>query len=400
MCRQAFSDALGENLSINVFNWSGANTPGARLRAAAMLATLLKDLKARHPQSLIHIAAHSHGGNVVLYAARDPEVAAMISSVACLSTPFLHIAPREFGPWLAQKLKSTANFFAFIAVASIVAVCIAILALRGGWNIEPAPLGMIELGAGATIGTLVVRRLRHRWRLLYERSRRYAKSLELPSILPFPVLLIRGAADEAASALGFVQLLSTLLSRILRLLTLFVPTRPFLDDRDPSTDHRQGDASSVAWLRLGNIGAALAIGALGIELIYFLANGHVQWPRWLTLVVAGHDVSPTLPPLLLGVILASIGPLLFVLAAPCILLLTLAMALALFPYGPRFALAGMSLLLSAEATPPGQWVLTQLPPSAAPLQDDGAFSHGTHSDAGAMTILRRWLSENLIGRPS
>lgn len=137
-----------------------------------------------------------------------------------------------------------------------------------------------------------------------------------------------------------------------------------------------------------------------VELINFLVNGHVQWPRWLTLVVAGHDVSPTVLLFSLGVILVSIGPLLFVLAAPCILLLALAMALALIPYGPRFALAGMSLLLSAEATPPGQWVLTQLPPGAAPLQDSGAFSHGTHSDTEAMTILRRWLSENLRGRPS
>src|SRR4051794_35949670 len=41
------------------------------------------------PAAARFIVAHSHGGNVAMYAMRDPAVRARITGVVCLATPFI-----------------------------------------------------------------------------------------------------------------------------------------------------------------------------------------------------------------------------------------------------------------------------------------------------------------------
>lgn len=48
------------------FNWSGANSPSARIKAGEELATVVKSIGAAGQS--VWIIGHSHGGNVALYA--------------------------------------------------------------------------------------------------------------------------------------------------------------------------------------------------------------------------------------------------------------------------------------------------------------------------------------------
>lgn len=396
-CRRAYSEALGSP-QMHVFNWSGANTPSARLKAAAGLAGLVRELKACHPQALIHIVAHSHGGNISFYAARETDVAAAISSIACLSTPFLHVVPRELGTWLAKKLNTTVNFFAFVVVFMLVAISVAFLAPHGGWDLGPTTLGLIEIGAGLLIGGLVIWRFGPQWHRLHEWNRVYAKSFELPTSLPCEVLILRGAADEVGSALGAAQFFSTILSRLMRLLARFLPAT-LLGYDEGSTDSRRGDPSSRAWSRIGAFGVSLAFFAIGIEIVTWLTGWHPDWLEPLAVSIFGYTFTPAVVIAILGVLLAGSGALSLLFAAPVLLLLVILMAIALLPYGLRFALAGVSLHISAEATPPGRWVVDQLAAGAIPLQEHRGLSHGTHSDVGAMSVLREWLSSRFELKP-
>jgi pimeloyl-ACP methyl ester carboxylesterase len=76
---------------IDSFDWSGDNTVFARRTAGDELAAQLDELKQRFPSAKQYLVAHSHGGNVALYAAERT----LIHGIACLATPFLHASPRD-----------------------------------------------------------------------------------------------------------------------------------------------------------------------------------------------------------------------------------------------------------------------------------------------------------------
>ena len=79
-----------------VFLWTGKNTHEARLAAGMEFGDFLRSLTTRFPNSRHVIIAHSHGGNVAMYALRDENLAAQLSEVVCMATPFINCAPRDF----------------------------------------------------------------------------------------------------------------------------------------------------------------------------------------------------------------------------------------------------------------------------------------------------------------
>jgi hypothetical protein len=78
------------------FRWSGMNWPAARYRAARRLRDHFSETASRYPEQPHYVVAHSHGGNVCLYALRDAERegAEVPSGAVCLSTPFIAAQPR------------------------------------------------------------------------------------------------------------------------------------------------------------------------------------------------------------------------------------------------------------------------------------------------------------------
>jgi hypothetical protein len=90
---QAGLGARGLASEIVPFLWSGKNSASARERASRSLAGLIRSLRRRG--RVVHIVAHSHGGNVAVDAAcmlgwnmskRRPQLA----SLATVGAPFLH----------------------------------------------------------------------------------------------------------------------------------------------------------------------------------------------------------------------------------------------------------------------------------------------------------------------
>jgi pimeloyl-ACP methyl ester carboxylesterase len=79
------------------FMWTGTNSHSARLSAADELCRLLKSSAGEFPQARIHLIGHSHGGNVALYALREVSIAALVTSLICISTPFIRCTGRDTG---------------------------------------------------------------------------------------------------------------------------------------------------------------------------------------------------------------------------------------------------------------------------------------------------------------
>ncbi len=72
------------------FVWSGENTHSARCAAGDRLADVMRTINSKDPDAHIHLVGHSHGGNVVLRAAREmwDGTAHSPATITLLGTPF------------------------------------------------------------------------------------------------------------------------------------------------------------------------------------------------------------------------------------------------------------------------------------------------------------------------
>lgn len=67
-----------------------------RIAGAKTLVKALKKSFAEFPDAEHWVIAHSHGGNVALYALRDPEVAQRLDGIVTLAAPFIQCKPRSY----------------------------------------------------------------------------------------------------------------------------------------------------------------------------------------------------------------------------------------------------------------------------------------------------------------
>jgi len=100
------------------FDWSGDNSHAARVAAGRHLASRIRRVAAEMPGSRIVIIGHSHGGNVALYALRDRSVAALISDVIFLGTPFFRFGRIDVRP-AVRLFARVVGFLVFLAAMSI-----------------------------------------------------------------------------------------------------------------------------------------------------------------------------------------------------------------------------------------------------------------------------------------
>lgn len=109
----------GQVLTVANFEWSGENSHAARNAAAAALFELVLQLHQSCREARICIIAHSHGGNVALYAARrmTQELADQIVLVTW-GTPFLTCRVRELDE-ARPLLSGSLSLWALIGTAAI-----------------------------------------------------------------------------------------------------------------------------------------------------------------------------------------------------------------------------------------------------------------------------------------
>lgn len=96
------------NVEFHAPQWPGIfhsrlnNGHRSRLAAATALQEKLTTLREDNPSARIYIVAHSHGGNVAIYAAnRLPP--GTVNGIVCLSTPFIHVGVDSSMPLLVAS---------------------------------------------------------------------------------------------------------------------------------------------------------------------------------------------------------------------------------------------------------------------------------------------------------
>jgi len=196
------------SVAIHPFQWSGKNSHSARLRAADRLAGFLNDQLAAHPHAQHHVVAHSHGGNVVLYALRDSDLRAAVASVVFLGTPFISVSRRNIDSTVAAlKYAVPAGLSIPWTIAGSLFVADTVrLAAHPNFGAGAAVLAVLLFGALFTalaflgrwwlryVGHTLLQRLKHRQQALVDK-------LSLPPLDAAPLYAVRARRDEAAAYL-------------------------------------------------------------------------------------------------------------------------------------------------------------------------------------------------------
>lgn len=102
------------DLEFRIFRWSGLPCHIARHLASKRLRDFLGHQIDRPPGGRHYIVAHSHGGNIALYAMRDKELAERIDGIITLSTPFL--VPRKRDLSLLGRVSIGRGTFVFFGI--------------------------------------------------------------------------------------------------------------------------------------------------------------------------------------------------------------------------------------------------------------------------------------------
>ena len=357
----ALNDRVAHRVKFVPFNWSGLNTHAARLDASERLRACVSNLADSYPWAQIHLVAHSHGGNIVFYALRDSDTLGAIASIACFSTPFLHVRARPLGGSLAGQIRD--SFVTLLCVCLMSAAIAAIVGSDYSLVVTPLVLNAVILAVWYA----------RKKTLHFGADEGVTDQLELPdrASVSCPVLLVRAPYDEASVALAAAQFVS-------KLLTLVIKLPATIANVIGSDDGKLEGRFGIHRLRK-RFGAGAAIMALFIGSIAFAEDLGTLWIA--ALLVLGAGILVLLLCSLVGFVLAPL------LAVACVLL-----AVSLIPFGRSLVLQSLFFLeISAEATPPGLWEVHQLQMSDDSLEGQSDLRHATHSESSALGVLMQWL---------
>ena len=258
------SASLGPHAHLTSFCWSGGNTVWDRIfaagaegdfgKAAARSTVSLREHVAKiaaDPSGPTQVlVAHSHGGNVCLYALRDGSTARAVDGLVCLSTPFVHARERVDSGLLDDALKVmlwivylTAFFGAIQWVSSRV----------------PEPWDSVVLVSSFTVAIMagalwwVLREARQ------QSLRLWAASVTQPQGYRPATMVLLSDGDEALLALKIAEGLNVIARGLWRV-TFSLP--------------------SLAWHTIGRVGRwrGVMYGVLALAALVFLLLNDAQSP--------------------------------------------------------------------------------------------------------------------------
>lgn len=389
---QALEKEFGSDLSIRVFPWSGRNSFSARSLAAIELRAFLTEGFHAFPESGHSIVAHSHGGNVALYALEQESIAENVSKIVCLSTPFIVVSERDFGGFTSAF---TLTLRAALALLFAIIVNMKIAVLRGwwhaashsdpgsfvhqvllySWGIQFVVLGLIGYGSQAV--------LVFRWSSFVDKLK---QQLTTHPYEKSKLLVIRAPADEASGALTVAVFVGWLITKMWIALSYCIASPTLLF------------AALHAWQEKRPAQSFASLFSLGF-LVF------AGW--WVYMVVYGHDTtlatlahnSPRwyiVPTALFGslVVLLLLGMIEITVALSCgiaggilFLLFTFPLSLTLLPFSPVLAFAAVPLRITVEGLPPGAYRCVQITPPSS-----GALMHSTtYNDPEAIREIAEWV---------
>lgn len=209
---RALTQGLGPRAHIQFFDWSGRNTHKARLAAGKELAALLAQSATAFPGARQVTIAHSHGGNVALYARRHAVEPGMPDHIVCLATPFLRCRMRRRLPFFTHlALLIACAYVAFLLFSLIVTVLEPALSAIGISEKSAPGFAILMLAALAWFGFIY-------WlarRYLQRRSAALLNDLGWPAGGPLHLLTVGYAMDEARIYLSVLDRATAGFSRLI-----------------------------------------------------------------------------------------------------------------------------------------------------------------------------------------
>jgi hypothetical protein len=341
--RRRLLEELGPDVLFQTFRWSGMNWPSARYRAARRLREQFRTTAERHSACGHYVVAHSHGGNVALYALRDASAegsgSPVPAGVVCLSTPFIAAQPR------AVTLLRFVSTYAVVLV-SVFAVVAAVMGrllvpLMAGIRTHSAVLDALMWNEVWLEFALCAVLAWHATNGLVRLAQARSKLISVDGVT-VPLRIYRSIGDEATAVLAtsaFFTWLGTLAWRVASALTFVV-------------------TGSFATLLLGFFvlpaGVLLLLERLagGIRLRRLLGHAARSRRVWALVVTAGTMLALALwGYFLAGTPLGSADRSYAAVVASLVLAVVTCGALSGLGYG----LTAPFLEVSAESTPPGSW---------------------------------------------
>lgn len=367
----ALKAELDGAVTIERCDWSGWNTAGAREAGAGRLVAHLLAQGHKPLTERRFVVAHSHGGNIALYALRDPAAAAVVDGVVTLATPFLVARRRDLGP------KGTENIVLALLVCAIASYL---------WLIDPrlthsfGGFGDLAVMMLFTFAVLLVGLLLFaRWNRLAEGVLASLRLAELPSR---KLLIVRATGDEASAVLLFFQFLSFL---AVRLFHSAINLYGALHRRFAAWSEHKIALIAVAIAGfLAIVGLVMLATALGLAITKGIAIAQVLL---LSLLV----VLPIF--LLLGWVDTATGVFRFI-ASLALVPAALALAVFMLPIDWRVALANLLVDVTAETAPPGSWTMVQVVPERAEREQRAApgLAHSiVYEDERALRAIVEWI---------
>ena len=251
LCRALCKAAHGP-VRFERFLWSGWNTVTSRRKAVTHLISQLEASQTRWPHARHFVIGHSHGGNIAFQAMREPSVAARVTGLACLSTPFLCASPRELGPVGRIALW----WLPVVAAIACLAPAVALF---------PAPLedtaGGIAVVIAFGLGFFVAPRVTRF-------AANIADFLRYPDVPASKVLILRTFGDEASAALGAAQMISWIAG------TIWLATSRFLETL-LATVETWRSALATHWRLVAPVSALL----VGVAILAFVTAAPPSWVR-------------------------------------------------------------------------------------------------------------------------
>ena len=142
--RRELASRLGEVI-FREFSWDGTNTQTARTEGGASLARFIRAGQDTYPDARHFVIAHSHGGNVALYAMQDAAARRAVDGIVTLATPFLFTRRRNLRPH--------ADVMAWVLLGVLALAALALIDVLGvrygfpGWLLGSA-LVMVKTSPG------------------------------------------------------------------------------------------------------------------------------------------------------------------------------------------------------------------------------------------------------------
>ena len=399
----AVQRAVGDTVRFHRHRWSAKNRHADRVNGGNDLRREVLEVRGVHPDAVLAVIGHSHGGTVIAHALRgSPELGRALNGLAFLSTPFIQLVPRVH----AVAIGAIAALFGLMLFASLATAfdergLMTTLGLAPGTQEIIRWLVMVAIGIGVVVWERVLGAPDvEKW--LRARLTAIQQEFQVEHLDPAKTLLIRAQADEASLSLTSVHALSRLLGEIVgRLAVVLIWFVPVLADRRAATRVRQG----TDWLALP-LGAVF-VAAIGFVVLIMLGDA-VAWmskvlgvspgdvgPWAVALRERWHTASAWFDARRPAVMAAFFG--LGLAGTTLMLLLAAAFGVMGRAFGRWFFLPGLFLEMFVEPTPPGRWTMVQL---SAPDQADLFVSGGevqlthslSHSDPTAHMALADWLS--------